>query len=159
MFNRWAAPLLVLALCAAMSPKNAAGQSSQQPPREQGAKGKLGNNHPNPFNPDTKIRFSVLCSGNSTTEVHKVSMRIMNILAQPVVVPILLGPALTATSGASSSMNGSPLNNLSLSCGDYEALWDGKVAGGGREAASGTYIVQFFVDGSLEGTKRIYYRK
>src|SRR5437764_14714734 len=117
MFHRWAAPLLVLALCA-MSPKNAAGQSSQQP-REQGAKGKLGKNYPNPFNPDTKIRFSVSCSGNSTTEVHKVSMRIMNILAQPVVVPVLYGPASTATSGATSSMNGSPLNNLSLSCGDY----------------------------------------
>jgi len=158
MFHRWAAPLLVLALCA-MSPKNAAGQSSQQPPREQGAKGKLGKNYPNPFNPDTKIRFSVLCSGNSTTEVHKVSMRIMNILAQPVVVPILLGPASIATSGATSLMNGSPLNNLMLGCGDYEALWDGKVQGGGREAASGTYIVQFFVDGSLEGTKKIYYRK
>jgi hypothetical protein len=56
-------------------------------------------------------------------------------------------------------MNGSPLNNLSLTCGEYEALWDGKVQGGGREAASGTYIVQFFVDGSLEGTKKIYYRK
>jgi len=156
MFHRWAAPLLVLALCA-MSPKNAAGQ--EQKPREQGAKGSLGKNYPNPFNPDTKIRFSVECSGGSTSETHLVTMRIMNILAQPVVLPILLGPALTATSGATSSMNGSPLNNLLLNCGDYEALWDGKVQGGGREAASGTYIVQFFVDGSLEGTKKIYYRK
>ena len=158
MYHRWAALVLVLALCA-MTPKNAAGQEIQQPPREQGAKGKLGKNYPNPFNPDTRIRFSVLCSGNSTTEVHKVSMRIMNILAQPVVVPILYGPASTATSGSTSSMNGSRLDNLSLSCGDYEALWDGKVAGGGREAASGTYIVQFFVDGVISGTKRIYYRK
>ena len=156
MFHRWAAPVLVLALCA-MTPKYAAGQE-QQSPRGPGA-GKLGRNYPNPFNPETRIRFSVLCSGNSTTEVHKVTMRIMNILAQPVVIPVLYGPGSTVTSGATSLMNGSPLNNLLLGCGDYEAWWDGKVQGGGREAASGTYIVQFFVDGSLEGTKKIYYRK
>lgn len=153
MFHRWAAPLLVLALCA-MSPKNAAGQ--EQKPREQGAKGSLGKNYPNPFNPDTKIRFSVECTGGSTSETHVVSMRIMNILAQPVVLPILLGPAPTATSGANSSMNGSPLNNLRLGCGEYEALWPPH---GVREPASGTYVVQYFVDGELAGTRRIYYRK
>lgn len=153
MFHRWAAPLLVLALCA-MSPKNAAGQ--EQKPREQGAKGSLGKNYPNPFNPDTKIRFSVECSGGSASETHLVTMRVMNILAQPVIAPILYGPAQTATSGASSSMNGSPLNNLRLGCGDYEAQWPPL---GVREPASGTYIVQYFVDGTLAGTRRIYYRK
>ena len=116
MFHRWAAPLLVLALCA-MSPKNAAGQSSQQPPREQGAKGKLGKNYPNPFNPETRIRFSVLCSGNSTTEVHKVTMRIMNILAQPVVIPVLYGPGSTVTSGATSLMNGSQVYKIHIAKG------------------------------------------
>lgn len=155
MFHRWAAPLLVLALCA-MSPKYAAGQEIQQPPREQGAKGKLGKNYPNPFNPDTKIRFSVECSGSSTSETHVVSMRVMNILAQPVVPPILYGPAPTVTSGATSSMNGSPLNDLRLGCGEYEALWPSSTV---REPASGTYIVQYFVDGKLAGTRRIYYRK
>jgi hypothetical protein len=153
MFHRWAAPLLVLALCA-MSPKNAAGQ--EQKPREQGAKGSLGKNYPNPFNPDTKIRFTVDCSGGSTSETHVVSMRVMNILAQPVVPPILYGPAPTATSGATSSMNGSPLNSLRLGCGEYEALWPSAAV---REPASGTYIVQYFVDGQLAGSRRIYYRK
>ena len=71
MFHRWAAPLLVLALCS-MTAKNAAGQETK--PREQGAKGTLGRNSPNPFNPDTKIRFSVDCSGGSTSETHMVSM-------------------------------------------------------------------------------------
>jgi len=158
MFHRWAAPLLVLALCA-MSPKYAAGQEIQQPPREQGAKGKLGKNYPNPFNPDTKIRFSVLCSGNSTTEVHKVTMRIMNILAQPVVIPVLFGPAANSTSGASSSMNGSPISNLRLECGDYVSFWDGYVQDHSRQAASGTYVVQLIVDGKLANTTRIYFRK
>ena len=153
MFHRWAAPLLVLALCS-MTAKNAAGQ--EQKPREQGAKGSLGKNYPNPFNPDTKIRFSVECSGGSTSETHVVSMRVMNILAQPVVPPILYGPASTATSGATSSMNGSPLNELRLGCGEYEAQWPSAAV---REPASGTYIVQYFVDGKLAGTRRIYYRK
>src|SRR4029078_4759168 len=153
MFHRWAAPLLVLALCA-MSPKNAAGQ--EQKPREQGAKGSLGKNYPNPFNPDTKIRFTVDCSGGSTSETHVVSMRVMNILAQPVVIPILYGPASTATSGATSSMNGSPLNELRLGCGEYEAQWPSAAV---REPASGPDIVHYLLDGKLAGTRRIYYRK
>lgn len=155
MYHRWAALVLVLALCA-MTPKYAAGQQAQSP-RGPGA-GKLGRNYPNPFNPDTKIPFTVECSGN-TTESHVVTMRILNILAQPVVTPILLGPAANSTTSASSSLNGSRLSNLRLACGAYEALWKGKVDGDGREAASGTYIVQLFVDNKYSGSLRIYYRK
>lgn len=154
MFHRWAAPVLVLALCA-MTPKYAAGQE-QQSPRGPGA-GKLGRNYPNPFNPDTKIPFTIECSGN-TTETHVVTMRLLNILAQPVVTPVLLGPAANSTTSATSSLNGSPVTNLRLVCGDYEALW-GQTVVHGREAASGTYIVQLFVDGKYSGSTRIYYRK
>jgi hypothetical protein len=155
MFHRWAAPVLVLALCA-MTPKYAAGQE-QQSPRGPGA-GKLGRNYPNPFNPDTYIPFAVECSGN-TTETHVVTMRLLNILAQPVVTPELLGPAANSTTSATSSLNGSRLSNLRLACGAYVAHWNGKVDGGGREAASGTYIVQLFVDNKYSGSLRIYYRK
>ena len=154
MFHRWAAPVLVLALCA-MTPKYAAGQQSQSP-RGPGA-GKLGRNYPNPFNPDTKIPFSIECSGN-TTETHVVTMRLLNILAQPAGTLELLGPAANSTTSATSSLNGSPVANLRLACGAYEALWRGK-ADGGREAASGTYIVQLFVDNKYSGSLRIYYRK
>ena len=156
MFHRW--PALVLALVvSAMMPKQAGGQQGQSPQKP--SAGKFGRSWPNPFNPVVHTNFTIGSGTCAPGETHAVTLRILNILAQPVVVPILYGPAPTATSGATSSMNGSPLNNLSLSCGDYEAWWDGKVAGGGREAASGTYIVQFFVDGELTGTKRIYYRK
>ena len=55
MFHRWAALLLVLALCA-MSPKTAAGQSKSKP-RGQGASG-LGS-YPNPFNPVTNIYYNL----------------------------------------------------------------------------------------------------
>lgn len=155
MFHRWAAPVLVLALCA-MMPKYAAGQE-QQSPRGPGA-GKLGRNYPNPFNPETTIPFSVECSGN-TTETHVVTMRLLNILAQPVMTPVLRGPAATSTTSATSSLNGSRLTNLRLACGAYEALWRGKADESGRDAASGTYIVQLFVDGKYSGSLRIYYRK
>ena len=80
MFHRWAALVLVLALCA-MSPKNAAGQTSKSP-RGHSA-GKLGANYPNPFNPDTFLPFTV---GDSTcapgSEEHVVTMQLVNVLGQ-----------------------------------------------------------------------------
>jgi hypothetical protein len=56
-------------------------------------------------------------------------------------------------------MNGSPLSNLRLECGDYVSYWDGWVQDHSREAASGTYIVQLIVDGKLVNSTRIFYRK
>ena len=155
MFHRWAAPVLVLALCA-MSPKNAAGQTVTQS-REHGA-GKLGRNYPNPFNPDTKIDFSVFCSAG-TTEEHVVTVQVVNILGQVTAIPTVFGPSLTSISSASTAFNGRLLSNLKLPCGDYVGLWNGKLGTTEKEAASGPYIVQFYVDGKLMGTRRIFYRK
>lgn len=156
MFHRWPALVLVSVFCATM-PKHAAGQQAQSP-QHPGA-GKLGNSWPNPFNPVVYTPFSIGSGGCASGEQHAVSVRILNILAQPVVVPILYGTSANSTSSAASSLTGSRITNLSLACGDYVAFWDGKVNGGGREAASGTYIVQILVDGKLSDTKRIYYRK
>ena len=156
MFHRW--PALMLALvCLAMVPKQAAGQQSQSP--QQHSAGKLGKSWPNPFNPVVHIPFTVGDSACASGEQHVVTVRILNILAQPVVTPVLFGPAANSTSSASSSLNGSRISNLKLACGDYVAFWDGFVEGGGREAASGTYIVQIVVDGKLANSTRIYYRK
>ena len=156
MFHRWPALLLVLVV-SAMMPKQAAGQEVQSPPQH--SVGKLGKGYPNPFNPDVNVPFTVGDGNCASGETHVVTVRILNILAQPVVYPILKGPAANSTSSASSSMNGSRLSNLRLECGDYTAYWGGKVEGGGREAASGTYIVQILVDGKLANSTRIYYRK
>jgi hypothetical protein len=156
MFHRWAA-LLVLALCA-MSPKIAAGQTQSTTPRGHSAGG-LGNNYPNPFNPDTNIPFSVgdqSCAGIG--ETHAVMVRILNVLAQPIVFPILAAPSVSSTTSISSSLFGQPIKNLTLACGDYVAFWNGKTSNG-REAASGPYLVQFFVDGHLLATKKIFYAK
>jgi hypothetical protein len=157
MFHRWPALVLVLVFCAA-TPRHAAGQQ-EQTPQHPGA-GKLGNSWPNPFNPDVNIPFTVGGGSCASGEQHAVSVRILNILAQPVAVPILTGPSANSTSSSASSLNGSSITNLSLACGDYVAFWkNGKLTGGGREAASGTYIIQILVDGKLSDTKRIYYRK
>ncbi len=157
MFHRWAALVLVLALCA-MSPKNAAGQSTSKP-RGHSAGG-LGNNYPNPFNPDTYIPFAVgdeSCAG--VGETHAVTVRIVNVLGQQIVTPILSGPSTTSTTSSSSALNGQPLRNLTLACGSYVAYWNGKTSSG-REAASGVYLVQIVIDGKLlPDTKRIFYAK
>ncbi len=156
MFHRWAAQVLVLALCA-ISPKIAAGQTQSQTPRGHGAGG-IGGNYPNPFNPDTHILFTVgdpSCTGGS--EQHVVSMRILNVLAQAVVTPKLEGGVANTTSVPPSMQV--PIANLRLGCGNYSAYWDGKIARTGREAASGVYAVQLFVDGVLVSTTKIYYAK
>ncbi|MDB4915844.1 MAG: hypothetical protein JWM95_3488 [Gemmatimonadetes bacterium] len=131
MFHRWAALALVLALCAVPT-KQAAGQQSTTQPRERKA-GSLGQNFPNPFNPETRFPFNVeLCEGGAST--HVVTLKVYNVLAQVVAVPILEGV-------------NKPLQKLTLACGQYVAFWDGKVLGTGKEAASGVYTYVLEVDG------------
>ena len=156
MFHRWAALVLVLALCA-ISPKNAAGQTQSQKPRGHGAGG-IGGNYPNPFNPDTYIRFTVGEGCADASEQHVVSMKILNVLAQPVVVPVLYGSSSTMTS-VPSSLNGRPLTNITLGCGNYVAYWNGKLSGSGREASSGVYAIQLVVDQQLVSTSKMFYAK
>jgi hypothetical protein len=148
MFHRWAALVLVLALCA-MSPKNAAGQTqSQQQPRGHSA-GSLGKNSPNPFNPETYITFQVTpeaCTDGS--QQHLVTLRILNVLGQQVAFFQLQGPANTTTTSATGVVNGQLLSNVKLGCGSYRAYWNGNLPNG-KEAPSGTYIVQLFIDGKL----------
>jgi hypothetical protein len=97
----------------------------------------LHRNYPNPFNPETTIPFSLdrsLWAGGSQPVV---SLRIYNILAQLVAIPILQG-------------SGESLDQVTLGwngTGDYAAYWDGKVLGTGREAASGVYVYQLIVNG------------
>jgi hypothetical protein len=155
MFHRWAALVLVLALCA-MSPKNAAGQGSQQPPRGHSA-GSLGKNSPNPFNPETYITFGVdteTCTDGS--QQHLVTLRILNVLGQQVAFFQLQGPANTTTTTTVGVVNGQPLSNVKLGCGNYRAYWSGNLPNG-KEAASGTYIVQLFIDNKLAAPARKIY--
>ena len=99
----------------------------------------LKQNYPNPFNPATTIPFTL--GGELFANGHRprVSLKIYNVLAQLVAVPILQG-------------SGVKLEELELTCGnasgcDFTAYWDGKVLSSDREAASGVYIFQLVVDG------------
>jgi hypothetical protein len=100
----------------------------------------LKQNYPNPFNPATTIPFSL--NGDLFANGHrpKVSLKIYNVLAQLVAVPILQG-------------TGEELKDLELTCAGgpvpctFNAYWDGKVLKTDREAASGVYIYQLIVDG------------
>jgi hypothetical protein len=156
MYHRWAALVLVLALCA-MTPKNAAGQQTQQSPREHSA-GAFGKAYPNPFNPEVFIPFSVdptACTDGS--QQHVVSIRILNILAQQVAIPVLYVGGNT-TKPSTTSATG-PVSSLRLGCGFYTGYWNGKIPGTSKDAASGTYLGQLIVDGQLAGTIKIFYAK
>ncbi len=99
----------------------------------------LKQNYPNPFNPATTIPFSLGADLFNGGHRPKVSLKIYNVLAQLVAVPILQG-------------TGESLDNVELSCAttvvcDFSAYWDGNVLRSGQQAASGIYIYQLVVDG------------
>ena len=143
MYHRWAALALGLALWC-FSPEPAVGQTVSPPDQQQprGRKtGTLGQNYPNPVNPETNIPFSLACEEGVVSE-HIVSVRIYNVLAQLVAVPVILG-------------RGDALDNIKLPCGEYIGYWNGKVGSSGRAAASGTYIYELIVDGERSARKML----
>lgn len=118
---------------AAVGTKEVAAQETNPPPAVD-----LRQNYPNPFNPATTIPF--VLDGQLFANGHrpKVSLRIYNVLAQLVAVPILQG-------------SGEKLDNVELTCAGgascaFTAYWDGKVLSSDREAASGVYLYQLVVD-------------
>ena len=143
---RWAALLMVLAL-SALVPSRLEAQGVDRSRRQN----PLGQNYPNPFNPETTIPFAVGDSAtcaNNPGQKFRVSLRIYNVLAQLVAVPILQAGTSTSPAGTSA-----PLNNVELPCGSYTAYWDGKYLNTGREVASGVYVYQLVING------RVYTRK
>lgn len=97
----------------------------------------LGRNYPNPFNPETWIPFQLSQSLFAGDHRPVVSLKIYNVLAQLVAIPIVQG-------------SGESLDKLTLEwngTGQYVAYWDGRYLGTNREAASGVYVYQLEVDG------------
>lgn len=139
--KRFAWAVLGLGLLAAGA-RESQGQAQNSPSPVE-----LKQNYPNPFNPATTLPFAL--SGDLFANGHrpKVSLKIYNVLAQLVAVPILQG-------------TGDALEDLELSCSNpagcsFSAYWDGKVLNTGREAASGVYIYQLIVDGRRYTKKMI----
>jgi len=103
-------------------------------------------NRSSSFNPATTIPFRV--SGELFLKGHRpvVSLRIFNVLAQLVAIPILRG-------------SGKALDSLALSCPtalgcNYNAYWDGYVTSTGKLASSGVYIYQLEID-AKRSTRKI----
>ena len=93
-------------------------------------------NYPNPFKSETTIPFELDQGLFTSGHQPVVSMRIYNVLAQLVAIPILTG-------------TGVPFNGLKLTwngTGRYSAYWDRKILGTDREAAPGVYVYQLIVD-------------
>lgn len=134
----WAGGLFVLALFAL--PASSAAAQGQQSSRDNRTGSELKQNYPNPFNPETRIAFSIGGYPNCVdpSRQYRVSLKVFNLLAQQVAVPVLQGGIA----------GGQPLENMFLTCGEYTAYWDGKVSGTNREAASGVYAYRLEVNGT-----------
>ncbi len=149
MTQRWAARFLVLALCALVT-RSAAAQATQQSSRDPVSGSSLGQNYPNPVSSETTVPFSIggAPSCSDAGRQYRVSLKIYNVLAQLVAVPVLQG-------GSSSLAGGQPLSNVLLTCGQYTAYWDGKYLNNGREVASGVYMYRLEIDGKAIFRKMI----
>ena len=124
-------------------------KAQQQDTTRRGGQVELLQNYPNPFNPTTTIPFRLNADLFRNGHRPVVSLRIYNILAQLVAVPIL-------------QSSGQPLNGIPLDCLDqsggyctYSAYWDGNYLNTGREAASGIYVYQLVVDGVRQSKKMV----
>jgi hypothetical protein len=141
---------MVLALSAFMPSHLSAQGVSTQTGKARGAGLELGQNYPNPFNPETRIPFTIGdgpgCADQS--RLYRVSLRIYNVLAQPVAVPVLQG-------GVGNVAGGEPLESLLLTCGEYIVYWDGKYSQTGEDVASGIYLYRLEVDGKALVKKMI----
>jgi hypothetical protein len=148
----WRALLLVLVLGAFMPGRSAAQGVSTQTGGGQGAGLQLGQNFPNPVNQDTRIPFVIGDQQGCTDSgrLHRVSLRIYNLLAQQVAVPLL--------QGGGSDAGGEPLDGLQLTCNEYVAYWDGKYSQTGEDVASGIYLYRLEVDGKVL-VKKLIVRK
>lgn len=162
MKHRWAALLTVLAL-GTLVPTSAAAQGGAITPPTAGDRSpgvQLGQNFPNPFNPATVIPFTIgdppTCSKDAGRQ-HRVSLRVYNILAQLVAVPVLQGGGGTAGATGSND-SGRPVVNVMLTCGSYTAFWNGNYLSSTRQVPSGVYIYVIEFDGRTLGRKMILLR-
>ena len=151
MKHRWTALIAVLALCALVGREISGQRTNTAPPGNQRIAGSLGQNFPNPFNPETRIPFTIGLEGNppvckNPEQRHRVTLRIWDILGRPVSVPILQGGGEWA---------GAPVERLLLSCGSYTAYWDGTIRGTDRKVSSGTHIYVLEVDGIATSKKML----
>jgi hypothetical protein len=150
---RWAALLAVLALgvfVPGMAAQGTPGNQGTPPPPQlpRSPSFELGQNSPNPFNQATVIPFT-LGDPPTCTEAareYRVTLRIYNVLAQLVAIPIL------QTGGAA---NGQPLVGVMLKCGNYAAFWSGHYLNTSQFVPAGVYLYRIEVDGRAVARKMV----
>ena len=139
--------LLVLLLArAASSPELIAQQSDstavQQEPRQGEVRGvELEPNYPNPFTRETRIPFVLAPDLFQDGQPVLVSVRIYNVLRQPIAIPIILDHPTAAGQSAQKLRFDTP--------GRYELYWDGTDRGG-QQVASGMYFCEIVANRSRD---------
>ena len=133
MRSRWSVIALAM-LTLVLMPRDGKAQGTQSQKSKPVVS--LKQNYPNPFNPESRIKFTLgddypVCSDRA--KQYRVSLKVFNILAQLVAVPLLEG-----SSGGVAG--GQRLDNVLLTCGEYTAFWNGKYLNTSREVASGVYL-------------------
>lgn len=154
---RTIARLLAVAVAAAL-PAIVSGQQAPASPTQPVARLRpdgfdLGQSTPNPTAGETRFPFYV---GDPPTcrdarREYRVTLRIYNLLAQEVAVALLTGP--------NGELDGARrLNGLTLTCRQYQAYWDGRVAGTLRDAPDGIYLYRLEVNGRAVVKKLVVHR-
>lgn len=153
--RRAAAPALALLLLTCV-PQALSAQRTDVRARNPGVV--LGQNYPNPFSPDTRIPFTVGDAGGckDPTRTYHVTLRIYNLLSQPIAVAML-------QEGGGGIATGLPVENRPLTCSQYIAYWDGqyqtikdgRMVSTGRSVADGIYLYRLEVDGYVVVRKMV----
>ncbi len=138
---QWAARILVLA-CLAFIPRDIHAQSGQRTTVDAATGSTLAQNYPNPVSQETRIPFAIGGAPDcvDSAKRYRVTLRIYNMLAQLVAIPVMQG-------GSTGTAGGEAARELLLTCGQYTAYWDGKHTATGRDVASGIYLYRLEIDG------------
>ena len=105
----------------------------------------LDNNYPNPFNPETTIRFTLTDELFASGQPVVVTVRVLNLLSQLVAFPVALNHPAGAVEVRSLEYT---------QAGQHEAFWDGTDQSG-RQVASGVYLLTLTVNGQSKTGKMI----
>lgn len=137
---QWAVRIGVLA-CLAFLSRETEAQSGQRATVDAPTGSTLGQNYPNPVSLETRIPFAIGGAPECADPAkrYRVSLRIYNMLAQLVSIPVM-------EAGFGGTSGGEAARELLLTCGQYTAYWDGKHSSG-RDAPSGIYLYRLEIDG------------
>ena len=133
------AVLFVLLLCSGLTSLEVSAQQTDNTASQEGARQgevrgvQLEPNYPNPFSQETRIPFVLGADLFEDGRAVVVTVRIYNLLHQPIAIPTALDHPTSA---------GQPLQELRYEApGRYEAHWDGTDQGG-RRVSSGVYFCE-----------------